>query len=249
MELQNGCSIVLKNESSHDLIYGCYYFHTMTDDIMIHVAYADDHKMVRNAIVSLLDRLGGISVDIDADNGLDLINGIQKSGIIPDICILDINMPVMNGFDTAQWLQKNYPAIKVLMLTMYDSEIALIRLLQSGVKGFLKKDIHPNELKFAIQQVVQSGFYYSQNTTGRLAGLFRRGNDNELALQRSILNDTEVAFLKLSCTEMTYKEIASSMDFNPRTVDNLRDTLFSKLDVKSRIGLAMYAIKHGLVNF
>ena len=209
---------------------------------------ADDHVLLRDALAGLINNFENCRVTVSANNGEELINAI-KAGHVPDVVILDLNMPVMNGFDTALYLQKNHPNVKILMLTMYDSEIALIRLLQSGVKGFLKKDIHPNELKFAIQQVMISGFYYSQNTTGRLAGLFRKGNDNELALQKSILNDTEVEFLKLSCTELTYKEIASGMNLNPRSVDNLRDNLFSKLDVKSRIGLAMYSIKHGLVNF
>ncbi|MEP6677295.1 MAG: response regulator transcription factor [Ferruginibacter sp.] len=215
---------------------------------LIKVAMADDHVLLRDALANLINNFNNCRVTIASNNGKELTQAIAN-GQVPDVVILDLNMPVMNGYDTALWLQKNQPGIKILMLTMYDSEIALIRLLQSGVKGFLKKDIHPNELQFAIQQVVQSGFYYSQNTTGRLAGLFRRGDDNELALQKSILGDIEIEFLKLSCTEMTYKEIASSMNLNPRSVDNLRDNLFSKLDVKSRIGLAMYAIKHGLVSF
>ena len=214
----------------------------------IKVAMADDHVLLRDALAGLINNFENCRVVTSANNGEELVNAI-KAGHLPDVVILDLNMPVMNGFDTALYLQKHHPEIKILMLTMYDSEIALIRLLQSGVKGFLKKDIHPNELKFAIHQVMDSGFYCSQNTTGRLAGLFRKGNDNELALQKSILNDTEVEFLKLSCTELTYKEIANDMNLNPRSIDNLRDNLFSKLDVKSRIGLAMYSIKHGLVNF
>ena len=208
---------------------------------------ADDHVLLRDALANLVNAFDNCEVIYTANNGAELLNSIA-TGPVPDVIILDLNMPVMDGYDTATRLQKVYPQISVLMLTMYDSEIALIRLLQTGVKGFLKKDIHPTELQYAIQQVVESGFYYSQSTTGRLASLFRRGNDTELTLLKTLMTNTEIEFLKLSCTEMTYKEIAGKMGLNPRSVDNIRDSLFMKLDVKSRIGLAMYAIKNGLVS-
>jgi DNA-binding NarL/FixJ family response regulator len=159
-------------------------------------------------------------------------------------------MPVMDGMETATFLQEEYPDIHILMLTMYDSELALIRLLQAGVKGFLKKDIHPDELKFAIHSVVQSGFYYSHNATGKLINLFRKKSNGHFAsMEQALLNEIEIKFLKMASTELTYKEIAQKMSLNPRSVDNLRDSLFNKLAVKSRVGLAMYAIKHGLVTF
>jgi DNA-binding NarL/FixJ family response regulator len=158
-------------------------------------------------------------------------------------------MPEMDGFDTAAWLQEHYPDILVLMLTMYDSELSLIRLLQAGVKGFLKKDIHPSELKFAIQSVAQNGYYYSNHTTGKLVNLFRQHSDGNSLIQRSVLNDQEIQFLKLACSDMTYKEIAQRMSLNPRAVDTLRDQLFIKLDVKSRVGLALVAIRQGVVTF
>ena len=155
----------------------------------------------------------------------------------------------MDGYETASYLRDHHAEIHILMLTMYDSELALIRLLQAGVKGFLKKDIHPSELKFAIQSVMQSGYYYSNHTTGKLINLFRNNNDNNMLLQKTMLSEQELDFLKLVCTDMTYKEIAQQMKLNPRSVDNLRDHLFTKLDVKSRVGLAMYSIKHGIVTF
>jgi two-component system invasion response regulator UvrY len=158
-------------------------------------------------------------------------------------------MPLMDGFETAEWLQQNYPLVNVLMLTMYDSELSLIRLLQLGVKGFLKKDIHPDELKFAIHSVVQSGYYYSNHTTGKLVNLFRNNPTGNMSLQKAMLSDKELQFLKLACSDLTYKEVAQQMNLNPRSVDTLRDQLFTKLDVKSRVGLAMIAIKHGIVTF
>jgi two-component system invasion response regulator UvrY len=213
----------------------------------IKVALADDHILLRNALAALIDGFGDCRIIHQSGNGNELIKAVQ-SGIIPDVVILDLNMPELDGFDTAKWLHNNHPNVHVLMLTMYDSELSLIRLLQVGVRGFLKKDIHPSELKFAIQSVTQSGFYYSTQTTGKLVNLFRSngGNSN---IQKAMLNDQEIEFLKLACSDLTYKEIAQKMGLNPRSIDTLRDQLFTRLDVRSRVGLAMIAIRHGIVVF
>jgi DNA-binding NarL/FixJ family response regulator len=214
----------------------------------ISVALADDHILLRNALAALIDSFEDCKVMFQVSNGKELIERI-RAGWKPDVLLLDLNMPEMDGVESAKWLQQNVPEINVLMLTMYDSELALIRLLQAGVKGFLKKDIHPTELKFAIHSVYQSGYYYSHNSTGKLLNLFRKQPDNAAFLEKAMLNANEISFLKLACSEMTYKEIAMAMNLNPRAVDNLRDNLFEKLEVKSRIGLAMYAIRHGIITF
>jgi two-component system, NarL family, invasion response regulator UvrY len=215
---------------------------------MIKVSMADDHVLLRNALASLIDGFGDCKVINQSGTGKELIESIEK-GLIPDVVLLDLNMPFMNGFETAKWLQINQPQVSVLMLTMYDSDLTLIQLLQAGVKGFLKKDTHPSELKFALHSVVESGYYYSSHTTGKLVNLFRASSENSMPVYKSILSGQEILFLKLACSDMTYKEIAHKMGLNPRTVDTLRDALFTKLDVKSRVGLAMVAIKHGIVTF
>jgi DNA-binding NarL/FixJ family response regulator len=220
----------------------------MKNTTKIRIAMADDHVLLRNALAALIDSFEDCQVILQAGNGKELTEAIRK-GSSPQVVILDLNMPEMDGFDTAAWLQEHYPDILVLMLTMYDSELSLIRLLQAGVKGFLKKDIHPSELKFAIQSVVQNGYYYSNHTTGKLVNLFRQHSDGNSLIQRSVLNDQEIQFLKLACSDMTYKEIAQRMSLNPRAVDTLRDQLFIKLDVKSRVGLALVAIRQGVVTF
>jgi DNA-binding NarL/FixJ family response regulator len=219
----------------------------MKKDDLIQVALADDHILLRNALAALIDRFENCKVVIQVSNGKELATEISKDNL-PDVVLLDLNMPEMNGFETATWLRDNYPTIHVLMLTMYDSELTLIRLLQAGVKGFLKKDIHPNELKYAIHSVIENGYYYSHNATGKLLNLFRISAASGSILDKNMLTEIEIKFLQLSCSELTYKEIAMEMKLNPRGVDNLRDNLFTKLEVKSRVGLAMYAIRHGLVN-
>ena len=219
----------------------------MEENSIIRISLADDHVLLRNALAALIDSFGSCQVIQQSGTGKELIESIS-SGNIPDVVILDLNMPEMDGFETAIWLQKNAPDVHVLMLTMYDSELSLIRLLQAGVKGFLKKDIHPSELKFALQSVVHAGYYYSNHTTGKLVNLFRNNADGN-NLRKATLSEQELQFLKLACTEMTYKAIAQQLKLNPRSVDTLRDQLFIKLDVKSRVGLAMVAIRHGVVTF
>ena len=214
----------------------------------IKVALADDHILLRNALAALIDSFDDCRVINQSGNGKELISAIN-GGVVPDVVILDLNMPEMDGFETAALLSKKFPNVHVLMLTMYDSELSLIRLLQSGVKGFLKKDIHPSELKFAIQTVVKSGYYYSNHTTGKLVSLFRNNTEGSLRLQNAMLSEQEISFLKLACSDLTYKEIAQKMGLNPRSIDTLRDHLFIKLDVKSRVGLAMVAIRNGVVTF
>jgi two-component system invasion response regulator UvrY len=214
----------------------------------IRVALADDHILLRSALASLIDSFGDCKVIHQSNNGKELLDWF-KNGLVPDVAILDLNMPEMDGYETARLIQNKFPAVNVLMLTMYDSELSLIRLLQAGVRGFLKKDIHPSELKFAIHSVMNAGYYYSNHTAGKLANLFRSSDEKKNFLQNLMLTEQELQFLKLACSDLTYKEVAQKMNLNPRSVDNLRDQLFTKLDVKSRVGLAMVAIKNGVVTF
>ncbi|MEP7278027.1 MAG: response regulator transcription factor [Bacteroidota bacterium] len=213
---------------------------------IVKIVLVDDHVLLRNALARLIGSFDSCRVILEVANGKDLIEQLRIDDL-PDVILLDLNMPGMDGFDTAAWLRDNHPSVHILMLTMYDSDQALIRLLQHGVRGFLKKDIHPAELNFAIRAVMQSGFYYSQQVSGKMANLFRNSNGNTMALERAMLTSHEIVFLRLASSDMTYKEIAMKMKLNPRAIDSLRDHLFDKLEVKSRVGLAMYAIRQGIV--
>ncbi len=210
------------------------------------IILADDHIVLREALVRLIETFPEFQVIDTADNGQYLILKM-RAGIVPDIVLLDLSMPVMDGYETAQWLQQNHPEVKIVTLTMFDSEIPLIRLLQVGVRGFLKKDIHPKELQQALTSVAEGGFYYSHDITGKLAAVFQKSHQTNSSLDKGIINQMEIEFLKLAATDMTYKEIAFKLKLSPSTVDNYRETLFEKLDVKSRVGLAIYAVKNGIV--
>lgn len=212
------------------------------------VLLADDHVLLRDALANLINSFDEFTVISSAGNGAELFKQIEK-GYVPDLVLLDLNMPMMDGFETTRLLHEKYPDIRILILTMYDSEIALIRLLQLGVRGFLKKDIHPSELKASLLAVANSGYYYSNNTTGKLASIFQKHHESQTSIEKSLLNEKEIEFLKFASTDMTYKEIAGQMNMSPRSIDCCRDGLFEKLDVKSRVGLAIYAVKHGIVTF
>ena len=209
---------------------------------------ADDHVLLRDALANLIESFNEFTVVAKAANGSEVIEAIEK-GCQADILLMDLNMPKMDGHETAKWMASNQPQVKIIILTMYDSEIALIRLLQAGVNGFLKKDIHPTELRDALLAVAVGEYYYSNHSTVKLASAFRKSTDSHSALEKLLLPDNEIEFLKLACTDKTYKEIALLMQITPRHIDSYRDILFKKLDVKSRVGLVIYAVKNGIITF
>ena len=213
---------------------------------MANIVLTDDHVLLRNGLASLVKSLGH-EVYFEANNGKDLIAKLNPEKI-PDIILLDINMHEMDGYETASWLKENHPEIKVLALTMYDNENAIIRMLNCGAKGYILKDSDPDELELAIDSMMAKGHYYTEMVNNKL--LIALGKQEEEKNELKILlnlNDKEKHFLELCCTELTYKEIAEKMFISHRTVDNYRDVLFEKLHLKTRVGLVMFAIKNGIV--
>jgi DNA-binding NarL/FixJ family response regulator len=206
------------------------------------VALADDHAILRKGLAELITDFEDMQIIADANNGKELIEQVGKAGTIPDIFILDINMPVMNGYETAKYIRKTWPHAGILALSMYDNEFNVIRMLRCGANGYVLKDAEPAELKKAINEIIEHDFYHSEIVTGRLLRIL---HDNEVENDLD-LNENEIAFLGYCCTELTYKEIAEKMFKSPRTIDGYRDALFSKLSVTSRTGLVMYAIRAGI---
>jgi DNA-binding NarL/FixJ family response regulator len=212
------------------------------------VVLVDDHVLLRNGLASLIRGFGEYEVLFEACGGKDLIAQLQNSRL-PDIILLDINMPEMDGYDTACWLRRNFPEIKVLALSMYDTDSAIVRMLKNGAKGYVLKDIDAGVLKVALHSVLEKGFYYTDMVTGKLIHTISTFDDPEMRMRRLLtLNEREMEFMKLVCTEWTYKEIADRMYLSPRTIDGYRDALFEKLNVRTRVGLAMYAVRSGIVS-
>jgi two-component system, NarL family, invasion response regulator UvrY len=219
----------------------------MNTDTKIKVALADDHVLLRNGLAGLVNSFDNYTVIFEADNGKEFQQKIN-TGNLPQLVLMDINMPEMDGYETTLWLKRNYPDIKVLALSMYDNENAIIRMLRNGARGYLLKDTEPKEFKQALDAIMQKGFYYSELVTGKLIHAVNSITDEGNELASSIkLSDREIEFLKLICTEMTYKEIAEKMFLSPRTIDGYRDALFEKLNIKTRTGLVIFAIKNNLV--
>lgn len=207
----------------------------------------DDHVLLRNGLADLIRGFGDYAILFEARSGSDLIRQLRPR-CLPDLVILDIHMPDMDGYETALWLKENYPDIKILALSMYETDNSIIRMLKNGVRGYILKDIEPAELKLALDSVLRKGFYYSEMVTGKLIHTINALQEAEpYPYQLLPLNERELEFLKLVCTEYTYKEIAEQMYLSPRTIDGYRDALFEKLSVKTRVGLVLYAIRNGIV--
>jgi DNA-binding NarL/FixJ family response regulator len=210
----------------------------------IQVAITDDHVLLRNALARLVNSFEGYTVLMEADNGKDLRAKIMKH-VVPDIVLLDVNMPEMDGFETTQWLHKNYPHIKVLALSMLSDERTIIKMFHLGAKGYLLKNTDPEELLKALNSIANKNVYLSEYVSGKLVSGLNKGANTDTS--KVILNEKEREFLRWVCTELAYKDIAEKMNLSSRTIDDYRQALFSKLEVHSRVGLVMYAIKSGIV--
>ncbi|MBC7874125.1 MAG: response regulator transcription factor, partial [Ferruginibacter sp.] len=174
---------------------------------MKQIALTDDHVLLRRGLANLVENLG-YNVMFEVDNGQELMDKVL-AGSLPDLVLMDINMPEKDGYETTQWLKDNYPGINVLALTMYDDERAIIRMLKCGAKGYVVKDVEPAELRTAMEAVLNKGFYYSEMVTGRLVRTITDMDDDQSDTKKLLnLSDREIEFLKLACSELTYKEVA-----------------------------------------
>ncbi len=219
----------------------------MNPGLQLSIALVDDHTLFRKGMISLIEMIGGdIKILFEADNGIDMQQKLDADRL-PDIILMDINMPEMDGFASVKWLKKNYPKIKVLVISMVENEQSIIKMLKLGVKGYLSKDVEPQELSNALAAINSRGFYYTDFITGKLVHTLQNEEEKSNALSLLSLNENETKFMQLACSDLTYIDIANEMFLSPKTIDGYRNSLFDKLHVKSRVGLALYAVKHGFV--
>lgn len=209
------------------------------------VAIIDDHALFAVSLQRLINSFDNFNVSFISKNGKELQTVLKDSKNLPNIILLDINMPVMDGFETAEWLFDNYPDIKVLALSMEDDEQVILKMLRKGIKGYLLKDIQPEKLNFALEEVMDRGYYHSRKVSETL--LHSLKPNDKPPIQWS-LKENELIFLRLACSEMTYKEIADVMQLSPKTIDGYRQDLFEKLKVKNRVGLVLFALKNDLAS-
>ena len=209
-----------------------------------YVALVDDHTMFRKGLAVLIDLFPGYKVLTDVSNGREFIDQLDVDHL-PDIVLLDIHMPVMDGYATAAWLRANHPKIRVLALSTMDSDTTIIKMIHQGARGYILKDADPKELQIAFEEILAKGYYYNELLTRRVIQSFHQGPSDSSAFPK--LTDRESEFLKHACSEKNYQQIADEMFVSERTVDGYRESLFRKFNVSNRVGLVLYAIKNQLV--
>lgn len=206
----------------------------------ISVAIADDYELVRKGLRMVFNTFKDCTLDIEAVDGIDLLEKLESIKKLPDVCILDINMPRMDGYKALKSIKSIWPQIKVIMLSMHHNEYSVIKSFQDGASACLPKEIGDEELHNVILKVYETGLYHSELTSQFI---------NKVIQKQSIdveLTEKEIEFLRLNCRELTLKQIAEIMKVSPRTVDSYRDSLFKKLNVSSRTALAVLAISSGI---
>lgn len=214
---------------------------------IIKIGIVDDHNLFRKGLIKLIslgDPTDKYRIQFEAESGIDLKKKMT-SPPFPDIILMDIDMPDMNGFEAVDWLKRTHPSVKVLVISMVESETEILRMLRLGVKGYLSKDIEVEDMHRALETIASNGFYYSDVAAVALNDNLS-GKDNQRSLGVK-LSENEREFLKLATTEMTYVQIAEKMNLSPKTIDGYRDALFHKLNVRTRVTMALYAVKHGIV--
>ena len=210
----------------------------------IPIAIVDDHTLMSKALENMIAENPKYHVVMNQPNGEDFIAELKNVSEFPAVVLMDINMPYKNGIETTEWLTEHHPEIKVIALTMEDDEKVLIRMLKAGAKGYLLKDMQPSILFQAIDTVFEKGSFYTDFVAQKLLKV--QAEDAKNASLLSDLKEREKEFIKLACSELTYKEIADKMCLSPKTIDGYRDSVFVKLEIKNRVGLVLFALKHNL---
>ncbi|MBL3549584.1 MULTISPECIES: response regulator transcription factor [Chryseobacterium] len=206
------------------------------------IVIVDDHILIAKALEGIIGNFNEFEVIYVCENGKDLIQKFEEGNKIPDIILLDISMPIMNGFETATWLTKNHPDIKIMALSMQGDDNSVIKMIKSGAKGYLLKNTHPKDLETALIRLNSDGFFYPDWASKIIFSTLNKDMGSEITIK---ISEREKEFLKYTVTELSYKEIADRMCCSPRTVESYRDQLCEKLDLKTRVGLAVFAIKNG----
>ena len=204
------------------------------------IVVVDDHTLLLEAIGGLVRGFENFEVLYLCKNGQELLDKLKIPANIPDIVLMDINMPVLNGIETTKILAEKYPEVKVLALSVEENENTILKMLRAGAKGYLMKDTEKSVLREALEQVMEKGYYHTNTIARILVGSLTKSHED------TELKEREVEFIQHACTEMTYKEIADKMCLSPKTIEGYRDSIYEKLNIKNRIGLMLYAIRNNL---
>lgn len=214
----------------------------------IKVAIADDHKIFRSGVINTLTPYANINVVFEAEDGEHLLQIMQEQQ--PDVILMDLKMPKMDGIQATIKVKEKYPQVKVIILTMYEDDNFIVHLVENGANAYLLKNSEPEEIYEAICTTFEKGFYFNENVN--LALLKKVLHKNKQQFKPTFKNevqltDRELEVLKLICNEFTTQEISEQIYLSPRTVEGLRQKLLEKLNVKNTVGLVLYAFRNGLI--
>jgi DNA-binding NarL/FixJ family response regulator len=213
----------------------------------VKIAIADDHKIFRKGVILSLRHYSNLKFVLEAENGQDLLDGIE--GAKPDVILMDLRMPVKDGIETTKYLSEHFPDIFVLVLTMHEDEKFVIHLMESGAHGYLLKSTDPVEIKKAISEVIDKG-YYLNNFVNRI--LLKRSQNKRKFLpsltNEVVLSNKEKEVLQYICLEYTSAEIGEKMKISARTVESIKERLMDKFGSKNTAGLVFYAVKNNLID-
>ena len=212
----------------------------------VKVAIADNHKIFRKGVILSLRQYTNIKFVQEADNGQDLIDGLAESN--PEVVLMDLKMPVKDGIETTKYINKNFPSIRVIILTMYEDERFVGHLMDSGANGYLLKSTDPAEIKKAISDVMRTGFYLNNFVNKILIKKnYSKQKFNPNLNSEAVISEREKEVLTLVCMEYTAQEIAQKMDISARTVEAIKDRLMERFGVKNSVGLVFYSMKNSLI--
>lgn len=213
----------------------------------IKVAIADDHVLFRQGVRMLLENIEEVDLIFEADNGQELIDQFEEE--IPDVVLMDLRMPVMNGVETTRLVKENYPKTKVIVLTMHNEHQFILSLFQKGVNGYLLKNATKEELKDAILSVYENDYHFNDYISkAMMIGLFGSDDDKWKGEDLTSLKDRELDVLKMICAEKTSEEIAKTLFLSIRTIEGYRNKLLEKTGAKNTAGLVLYAVRNKLLS-
>jgi len=216
---------------------------------IIKVAIADDHQIFRKGVILSLRQYTNIKFVFEAENGDDLIQKVTDNEEHPDVILMDLKMPVKDGIETTKYLNKHFPAIRIIILTMYEDERFVGHLMDSGANGYLLKSTEPSEIKKAISDVMRTGFYLNNFVNKVLIKKnYAKQKFNPNLNSEVVISEREKEVLTLVCMEYTAQEIAQKMEISARTVEAIKDRLMERFGVKNSVGLVFYAMKNSLID-
>ena len=211
----------------------------------ITIGIADDYKIFRDGLKLCFNTDPNLNVILEADNGEELMDALKTQQ--PDIIIMDLNMPLLDGMEATKQIRKKYEHVKILVVTMYDNDKFIIHLMENGAHGYLLKNAEPKEIIKAIYAVMENGYYFNDLVNKALLKKLVMKNNLKPSFNHNIeLTEREQEVLKMICEEKTAAEIGKEIFLSPRSVEGIRTRLIEKVGVRNTAGLVMFAVKNGL---